>query len=150
MSADAAGRNLFIVHDSVSSWTGLRYLKERAGISRSFDFATGFFDIGALLEPDGEWQRVDRIRLLMGTETSHRTPRALIDSVRARAVDALDRSLEDDKQNKPNMYHQLTVAENYTPHSDADFLRWYFSSLDLHPDCRRRCTLLVDPGRGSG
>ena len=94
MSADAAGRNLFIVHDSVSSWTGLRYLKERAGISRSFDFATGFFDIGALLEPDGEWQRVDRIRLLMGTETSHRTPRALIDSVRARAVDALDRSLE--------------------------------------------------------
>ena len=101
MSADPSGRSLFIVDNSVSGWTGLRYLKEWAGISRAFDIATGFFEIGALLALDGEWQRLDRIRLLMGAETSRRTRRALLDSVRERAVDALDRSLEADKQANP-------------------------------------------------
>ncbi len=101
MTADSTGRSLFTVDNSVSGWTGLRYLKEWAGISRAFDVATGFFEIGALLALDGEWQRLDRIRLLMGAETSHRTRRALLDAVRARAVDALDRSLEEDKQANP-------------------------------------------------
>lgn len=101
MTADTTGRSLFIVDNSVSGWTGLRYLKEWAGISRAFDVATGYFEIGALLALDDEWQRLDRIRLLMGAETSHRTRRALLDAVRARAVDALDRSLEDDKQANP-------------------------------------------------
>jgi len=101
MTADTAGRSLFVVDNSDAGWTGLRYLKEWAGISRSFDIATGFFEIGALLELDGDWQRLDRIRLLMGAETGHRTRRVLLDAVRANAVDALDRSLEADKQDNP-------------------------------------------------
>ena len=101
MTADTTGRSLFIVDNSVSGWTGLRYLKEWAGISRAFDVATGFFEIGALLALDGDWQQLDRIRLLMGAETSHRTRRALLDAVRARAVGALDDSLEADKRDNP-------------------------------------------------
>ena len=101
MSADTTGRSLFIVDNSVSGWTGLRYLKEWAGISRAFDVATGYFEIGALLALDGEWQRLDRIRLLMGAETSRRTRRVLLDAVRARAVGALDDSLEADKRDNP-------------------------------------------------
>ena len=100
-AADTTGRGLFIVDNSVSGWTGLRYLKEWTGISRAFDIATGFFEIGALLALDGEWQQLDRIRLLMGAETTKRTRRALLDSVRERAVDELDRSLEEDKQANP-------------------------------------------------
>ena len=51
MNADSTGRSLFIVDNSVTGWTGLRYLEEWAGIARAFDVATGFFEIGALLAP---------------------------------------------------------------------------------------------------
>ncbi|MDE0027178.1 MAG: hypothetical protein OXP69_22425 [Spirochaetaceae bacterium] len=97
MSADTTGCSLFIVDNSVFAWTGLRYLKQWAG---AFDVA-GFFEIGAPLELDGEWQWLNRIRLLMGAETSPRMRRALLDSVREPAVVALDLSLELDKRANP-------------------------------------------------
>ena len=42
MTADPKGRGLFIVDNSVSGWTGLRYLEEWAGIAAetSSDFGT--------------------------------------------------------------------------------------------------------------
>lgn len=51
------GSELFIVDNSVSGWTGLEYLRQWCDISRSFDIATGFFEIGSLLELDGHWQQ---------------------------------------------------------------------------------------------
>ena len=55
MSPDK-GRDLFIVDNSVSGWTGLRYLEEWSEIARAFDIATGYFEIGGLLALDGKWQ----------------------------------------------------------------------------------------------
>ena len=49
MTADSKGRELFIVDNSVSGWTGLRYLEEWCGIAKAFDIATGYFEVGALL-----------------------------------------------------------------------------------------------------
>ncbi len=49
MTAESKGRDLFIVDNSVSGWTGLRYLEEWSGIAKAFDIATGYFEIGALL-----------------------------------------------------------------------------------------------------
>ena len=46
------GGDLFIVDNAGSDWSGLRYLKEWTEISKSFDIATGYFDVGALLELD--------------------------------------------------------------------------------------------------
>ena len=46
MTADPKGRGLFIVDNSVSGWTGLRYLEEWSGIAKAFDIATGYFEIG--------------------------------------------------------------------------------------------------------
>ena len=57
MTVHSKGRELFIVDNSVSGWTGLRYLEEWCGIAKSFDIATGYFEIGALLALDGKWQR---------------------------------------------------------------------------------------------
>ena len=37
MTADPKGRGLFIVDNSISGWTGLRYLEEWAGIAKAFD-----------------------------------------------------------------------------------------------------------------
>ena len=39
-----SGRDLFIVDNSVSGWTGLRYLEEWATIAKAFDIATGYFE----------------------------------------------------------------------------------------------------------
>ena len=71
MSDEARGRDLFIVNNSVSGWTGLRYLEEWTSIARAFDIATGFFEIGALLALDGKWQglaRISQTRNCIGAE----------------------------------------------------------------------------------
>ena len=68
MSVDSKGRELFIVDNSVSGWTGLRYLEEWSSIAKAFDIATGYFEIGVLLTLDGKWQGLDKIRILMGAE----------------------------------------------------------------------------------
>ena len=39
MNTDPAGRGLFLVDNSVSGWTGLRYLEESSSIARALDVA---------------------------------------------------------------------------------------------------------------
>jgi superfamily II DNA or RNA helicase len=101
MPPDTSGRSLFIVDNSVSSWTGLRYLAEWADIARAFDIATGYFEIGALLALDGKWQPLDKLRILMGTDTTHRTRKALLDAVTTLATERLDGSMEEEKGDNP-------------------------------------------------
>ena len=111
MNTDPAGRGLFIVDNSVAGWTGLRYLEEWSSIARAFDVATGFFEIGALLALDGKWQGLERIRVLMGAETTQSTRRALLNAVRTRAVETLDQSIESDKQNNPFLHGVPAILE---------------------------------------
>ena len=40
MTQAKRGHDLFIVDNSVSGWTGLRYLEEWTGIAKAFDIAT--------------------------------------------------------------------------------------------------------------
>ena len=101
MSDSRKGGHLFIVDNSVSGWTGLRYLKEWADIARAFDIATGYFEIGALLGLEGQWQPLEKIRILMGAETTYRTRQALLDAVQSRAMQLLDGSLEATKDLNP-------------------------------------------------
>ena len=49
----AGGGDLFIVDNSHSGWTGLKYLEQWSEISSALDIATGFFEIGSLLALDG-------------------------------------------------------------------------------------------------
>ena len=86
MSQDGRGRDLFIVDNSISGWTGLRYLEEWSSIAKAFDIATGYFEIGALLALDSKWQSLEKIRILMGAETTYRTRKAFLDAVRSHAV----------------------------------------------------------------
>jgi len=44
--------------------------------SKSIDIATGYFELGALLALDGEWQKIDKIRISMGDGVSKRTKKA--------------------------------------------------------------------------
>lgn len=101
MAIASKGRELFIVDNSVSGWTGLRYLEEWAGIASALDVATGYFEIGGFLALDKNWQGLEKIRVLMGSETTHRTRNALIQAVRARALEKLDASIEGTKVPNP-------------------------------------------------
>lgn len=104
MNTGSTGHGLFIVDNSVTGWTGLRYLEEWTGIARAFDIATGFFEIGALLALDGKWQSLEKIRVLMGAETTRRTRKILLDSVRVQVAEALDQSIESSKQDNPFLH----------------------------------------------
>jgi len=92
-----SGGELFIVDNSDQDWKVLRYLREWCGLAERMDIATGYCEIGALLALDGEWQKVDHIRVLMGDEVSRRTRKAFaegLDQVKRR----LDGSLETEKE----------------------------------------------------
>jgi superfamily II DNA or RNA helicase len=95
------GGELFVVDNSISGWTGLRYLKEWCAFAESMDVATGYFEIGALLELDGEWQKLKKIRILMGSETTARTKALLVKSLRERAEQRLEDGLNEDKDTNP-------------------------------------------------
>ena len=86
--------DLFIVDNSDSDWKVKRYLHEWADIAHSFDIATGYFEIGALLALDGQWQKLDNLRILMGDTVSKRTKKALLEGV----CQVLDNSIEKEKE----------------------------------------------------
>lgn len=90
------GSELFIVDNSEESWKALRYLHDWCQLSKSIDIATGYFEIGSLLALDGEWQKVDKIRILMGDEVSKRTKKSFEKGLKE-ISDRLDGSLEGEK-----------------------------------------------------
>ncbi|MEZ5182208.1 MAG: phospholipase D-like domain-containing protein [Acidimicrobiales bacterium] len=92
---------LFIVDNSEGGRNGLDYLREWSELASSIDIATGYFEIGSLLDLDGHWQKFDKIRILMGDEVTHRTKKAMLLAVKQRAEAHLDDSIEDDKERDP-------------------------------------------------
>lgn len=96
-----SGSELFIVDNSDEDWKVQRYLRDWCQLSKQFDVATGYFEIGSLLALDGEWQKVDKIRILMGDYVSGRTRKAFADAAAAtwkRITTGLDGSLEATKE----------------------------------------------------
>ena len=63
-----SGSDLFIVDNSDSDWKVKNYLSEWADIAKSFDIATGYFEIGALLALDGQWQKLEKLRILNNSQ----------------------------------------------------------------------------------
>ena len=90
------GSELFIVDNSDTDWKVARYLHEWCQISKAIDVATAYFEIGSLLALDSEWQKVDKIRILMGAEVSLRS-QAVFQEALASRKGALDDSLEQAK-----------------------------------------------------
>ena len=111
MAKKLKGGDLFIVDNSISGWTGLRYLQEWSELAKSFDIATGYFEIGSLLDLDGKWQQLDKVRILMGDETTRRTRAALLDAVKTRAEKQLDGSIEVDKEKNPFLKGVPAIVE---------------------------------------
>ena len=96
-SQQRQGDDLFIVDNSDSDWKVRDYLREWSEISRAFDIATGYFEIGALLALDGKWQQLEKLRILMGDEVSKRTKKTLLAGIE-KVGKILDTSLEKEKE----------------------------------------------------
>lgn len=90
------GTELFIVDNSDDEWKVLRYLRDWCQISKSIDIATAYFEIGSLLGLEGEWQKADAIRVLMGDEVAHRTAAAFGKALESKLA-RLDGSIEAEK-----------------------------------------------------
>ncbi len=90
-------KDLFIVDNSKTEWSVSRYLREWCDISSQFDIATGYFEIGALLDLDGEWQKMNKMRILFGGEVSRRTMNAFVEGL-SRLIGTLSASIEEEKE----------------------------------------------------
>ena len=91
------GSELFIVDNSDAEWKAARYLEDWCSISKAFDIATGYFEIGALLVLGDKWKQVAKIRILMGDEVSLRTKSAFAQGLQL-VRNKLDQSLETEKK----------------------------------------------------
>lgn len=92
---------LFIVDNSTEEQNVKNYLKEWCGVSKQMDIATGYLEIGGLLSLDTEWQKLDKIRIILGNEVTKRTF-DVIQQVRQSKVDTFDRSV--DKEQETNEF----------------------------------------------
>jgi superfamily II DNA or RNA helicase/HKD family nuclease len=104
------GSELFIVDNSDDDWKVIRYLHDWCQISKSIDIATGYFEIGSLISLKEEWQKVDKIRILMGDEVSLRTKNAFVKGL-SRAVAKLDQSIETEKEENDFLQGVSAIVE---------------------------------------
>jgi superfamily II DNA or RNA helicase len=105
-----SGSDLFIVDNSDEDWKVVRYLHDWCQLSRAIDIASGFFEIGSLLSLKEEWQKVDKLRILMGDEVSLRTRNAFTQGL-SQAEKRLDESLEKEKQENDFLVGVPAVVE---------------------------------------
>ena len=80
--------------DNRSGNTVLSALELLVPCAVRMDVATGTFEIGSLMALDGLWQDLERIRVLMGDETTRRTRAELVRTVTSDA----DENIESEKE----------------------------------------------------
>lgn len=91
--------DLFIADNSIFDNSVKKYLSEWCDVSKQMDIATGYFEIGSLLELDGKWQKLDKIRILFGDEVTKRTKNMfeMVDQRVNTFLKRLDDSIEKEK-----------------------------------------------------
>jgi len=104
------GGDLFIVDNSDAEWKVKNYLREWTDIAHTFDIATGYFEIGALLALEGEWQKLDKLRILMGDEVTKRTKKALVAGIQS-VAQTLDASIEREKETNDFLHGVPAIVE---------------------------------------
>ena len=104
------GSELFIVDNSEEDWKVVRYIHDWCQISKAIDVATGYFEIGSLLSLGDEWQKVDKIRILMGDEVSLRTKSAFVKGL-GKATQKLDWSVENEKEGNDFLVGVQSIVE---------------------------------------
>ncbi len=62
---------LYTVDNSTEDQSVRTYLKDWCSVSKQMDIATGYLEVGGLLSLDGDWQKLDKIRIILGNEVKN-------------------------------------------------------------------------------
>ena len=89
--------NLYIVDNATEDLSVKKYLSEWCSISKQMDIATGYLEIGGLLSLDGDWQRLDKIRIILGNEVTKRT-KDVIDATVAAFINHMKDSIDQEQE----------------------------------------------------
>ena len=89
--------NLYIVDNSSEDQSVKHYLKEWCSVSKQMDIATGYLEIGGLLTLDTEWQKLDKIRIILGNEVTKRT-KEVIDAAVSALLERLNTSIDEEHE----------------------------------------------------
>ena len=75
-----AHKSLFIIDNSSEANSVKSYISQWCSISKQLDIASGYFEVGGLLALGEEWQKLDKIRIILGNEVTKRT-KNIIDEI---------------------------------------------------------------------
>jgi len=92
-----ANSDLYIVDNNSPEYSVKKYLNEWCGFSRQMDIATGYFEIGGLLELEGEWKKLEKIRIILGSEITKRT-NDVFEDIKEYFLNGLNNSIETEKE----------------------------------------------------
>lgn len=74
--------DLYIVDNSLEDQSVKQYLVDWCSVSKQMDIATGYLEVGGFLSLDTHWQRLDKIRVILGDEMTKRTKDVIDQAVR--------------------------------------------------------------------
>ena len=92
-----AHKSLYIVDNSDKEQSVKEYVSQWCGISKQMDIATGYFEVGGLLALDEAWQKLDKIRILLGSEVTKHT-KDVIDTVVEAMLGRLKESIDEEQE----------------------------------------------------
>lgn len=90
-------RRLYVVDNSSEEQSVKQYLTEWCDVSKQMDIATGYLEIGGLLDLDSKWQKLDKIRIILGNEMTRRT-QEVIEAVKQALLDHLRESIDAEQE----------------------------------------------------
>jgi superfamily II DNA or RNA helicase len=91
-----SSKKLPTILDNRADNTVLAAFKRLLPHTRQWDVATGYFEIGSLLDLDGLWQKLDGMRVLLGDEMTRRTREELVLSLQAQSDESIESKKEKD------------------------------------------------------
>jgi len=93
----AESKSVFIIDNRAEEGTEKveEYLSRWCNFSERLDIATGYFEIGALRRMDKQWQKLDKIRILMGDETSKSTKSTILNAINSKLDESFDKEKDE-------------------------------------------------------
>lgn len=101
---------LYVVDNSSPEKSVKHYLTAWCDKSKQFDVATGYLEIGGLLDLDQHWQKLNKIRIILGNEVTKRT-KEVIEQVVASMLSKLGNSLDAEKESNEFLIGVPAIVE---------------------------------------
>ena len=89
--------DLYIVDNCSEEQSVHKYLSEWCNVAKQMDIATGYLEIGGLLALDQDWQKLDKIRIILGNEVTKRT-RDVIEAAVAAILERIKNSIDEEQE----------------------------------------------------